>query len=54
LHLSINDGGTQGTEGITPLHDAALNGHLEVCKLLVEAGANMGVKDATVGLPAFF
>merc|ERR1711939_826623 len=34
----------QNKEGNTPLHWAAYNGHLEVCKLLVAAGADMWVR----------
>ena len=35
----------QNMAGNTPLHWAALNGHLEAVKLLVNAGADMGMKN---------
>lgn len=40
-------------EGNTPLHWAAYNGHLPVVKLLVEAGADMWVKNAAGHLAMF-
>ncbi|KAI7139203.1 hypothetical protein KC316_g16553 [Hortaea werneckii] len=43
----------QNKEGNTPLHWAAYNGHLEVCKLLVAAGADMWVKNAAGHLAMF-
>jgi ankyrin repeat protein len=36
----------KGVEGLTPLHDAAWYGHLEVVKLLVEHGASINQRDA--------
>ena len=32
-------------EGYTPLHFAALNGHFEACKLLLQRGANVNARD---------
>ncbi|KAI7568804.1 hypothetical protein KC343_g6800 [Hortaea werneckii] len=43
----------QNKEGNTPLHWAAYNGYLEVCKLLVAAGADMWVKNAAGHLAMF-
>lgn len=40
-------------EGNTPLHWAAYNGHLPIVKLLVEAGADMWVKNAAGHLAMF-
>ena len=37
----------------TPLHWAALNGHLEVCKLLVGAGADMWTRNSAGNLAIF-
>jgi len=37
----------------TPLHWAALNGHLEVCKLLVNAGADMWIRNSAGNLAIF-
>lgn len=37
----VND---QDNAGNTPLHEAALNGHLEIVKLLVERGANVNMQ----------
>lgn len=35
----------QNTWGNTPVHWAALNGHLEAVKALVKAGANLGIRN---------
>lgn len=43
----------QNQEGSTPLHWAAYNGHLEVVKLLIGAGANMWTKNAAGHLAMF-
>jgi uncharacterized protein len=40
-------------EGNTPLHWAAYNGHLEVTKLLIAAGADMWIKNAAGHLAMF-
>jgi NF-kappa-B inhibitor-like protein 2 len=42
----VNDPGGCGCQGITPLHDAAINGHLEVLKLLIEFGADLSIQNA--------
>ncbi|KAL8740218.1 MAG: hypothetical protein Q9190_007058 [Brigantiaea leucoxantha] len=42
--LDIN---LQNSSGNTPLHWAALNGHLEAVKMLVNAGADPSIKNAT-------
>ena len=44
---------TTNKEGSTPLHWAAYNGHLEVTKLLVAAGADMWIKNAAGHLAMF-
>ena len=43
----------QNAQGNTPLHWAAYNGHLEVVKLLVAAGADMWIKNAAGHLAMF-
>ena len=44
---------TTNKEGNTPLHWAAYNGHLDVTKLLVAAGADMWIKNAAGHLAMF-
>ena len=45
---AINDRGGDGCDGITPLHDAASNGKVDVIRLLVTRGANVHAKDDNV------
>jgi NF-kappa-B inhibitor-like protein 2 len=45
---SVNDPGGSHCQGVTPLHDAAQNGHIEIVKLLVENGASLLNKDVRV------
>lgn len=40
-NIDIND---QDNAGNTPLHEAALNGHLDIVKLLVDHGANVNIQ----------
>ena len=40
-NIDVND---QDNAGNTPLHEAALNGHLEIVKLLVDHGANVNIQ----------
>ena len=39
------DVNAQASGGATPLHNAALEGNLEICKLLIAHGANIDTKD---------
>ena len=32
-------------DGYTPLHYSAINGHLEVCRLLLQSGADVNAKN---------
>ncbi|KAK6433144.1 ankyrin repeat-containing protein [Oleoguttula sp. CCFEE 5521] len=43
----------QNAQGSTPLHWASLNGHLPVVKLLIEAGADMWIKNSAGHLAMF-
>ncbi|KAK6442381.1 ankyrin repeat-containing protein [Oleoguttula sp. CCFEE 5521] len=43
----------QNVQGSTPLHWASLNGHLTVVKLLIEAGADMWIKNSAGHLAMF-
>ena len=45
---NVNDAGGQHCGGITPLHDASQNGHIEIVKLLVENGAAVDTKSKDV------
>ena len=45
---NVNDAGGQHCGGITPLHDASQNGHIEIVKLLVENGAAADAKSKDV------
>jgi len=44
----INDPGGEHCEGITPLHDAAVNGQTEIVRLLLDHGADVTVVDRKV------
>ena len=44
----IDDPGGVNCEGVTPLMDAATNGHQGVVELLVERGADLEVRDTKV------
>ena len=44
----INDPGGVHCGGVSPLIDAATNGHMDVVRLLVERGANLLHKDTQV------
>ena len=45
----MNDPGGPRCDGVTPLMDAAGNGHVDVVQLLVERGADPRMKDIHVG-----
>ena len=47
-HSNIDDPGGPSCKGITPLIDAAYNGHVDVVQLLVAGGADVMVKDQSV------
>jgi len=44
----INDPGGDHCDGITPLHDAAVNGQAEVVQLLLERGVDVTIVDKKV------
>lgn len=45
---NVNDQSGQHCCGVTPLHDAAENGHVDVVKLLLSYGASINLKDEKV------
>ena len=45
---NVNDQAGEHCFGVSPLHDAAENGHVEVVKLLLSYGASVNVKDSRV------
>ncbi|RWS04587.1 tonsoku-like protein [Dinothrombium tinctorium] len=47
----INDRGGQFCEGITPLHDACINGHTNVIRVLLRKGANVTALDNSGNTP---
>ena len=46
----MNDQGGAHCQGITPLHDAAANGHIEVVKVLLSHQASVNLKDRNVSM----
>ena len=46
----IDDPGGMGCDGVTPLIDAATNGHMDLVKLLVESKADVMTTDKQVGV----
>ena len=46
---AVNDPGGIHCDGITPLHDAAVNGQVEVVQLLLDYGADVSIVDKKVG-----
>ena len=47
---AVNDPGGIHCEGITPLHDAAVNGQVEVVQMLLDYGADVNIVDKKVSL----
>lgn len=47
---NVNDQSGEHCCGVTPLHDAAENGHVNVVKLLLSHGASINLKDDKVSL----
>ena len=45
---AINDQGGTHCNGISPLMDAACNGHLDIVTVLVDKGAQLDLKDINV------
>ena len=46
---AVNDGGGAHCGGMTPLMDAATNGHLDVVELVVGRGTELRARDTQVG-----
>ena len=44
----VNNQGGPHCDKVTPLIDAATNGHLDIVRLLVECGADVRMRDAHV------
>ena len=51
---NVNDQSGQHCCGVTPLHDAAENGHLDVVKLLLSYGAYVNLKDSKVCMEVYY
>ena len=51
LDAGANPNVPGGDDNYTPLHDAADAGHVEIIKLLIERGADKGVRDRTGNIP---
>ena len=51
---NVNDQSGQHCCGVTPLHDAAENGHLDVVKLLLSYGASTNLKDSKVCMKVYY
>ena len=45
---AVNDPGGMHCDGITPLHDAAVNGQTEVVQVLLDYGADVSIIDKKV------
>ena len=45
---AVNDQGGPKCNGVTPLIDAATNGHVAIVRMLVEIGADIGRRDSYV------
>ena len=44
----VNDQSGEHCYGVSPLHDAAENGHLDVVKVLLKYGASLNLRDSRV------
>jgi len=45
---NINDTGGQYCDNITPINDAAINGHFEAVEIMLDAGANPNIASSQV------